>query len=163
MTDGWKATIIGAGAVAIAFAAKVITEFSVTSRGANPWTLGALLNALRIARHVWTARATIDGTITSMFRSPEVNESLPNASKTSRHMEGLAVDIKPGKQFSIEEAARKVAQLARRGELGRVRTVIWEPTWVHVDWFREDEPSAPLVTRKAIGSGANTTYVAVSL
>lgn len=155
--------VIGAGAVAIAFAAKVITEFSVTSLGANPWTLGALVNALRIAPHVYALRSALDGRINSMFRSPEVNESLANSSKTSRHMEGLAVDLKPGKAFSIEGAARKAAELARQGKLGRVRTVIWEPTWVHVDWYRVDEPGTAIATRKALGSGANTTYVTVAL
>ena len=163
MDDKWKAVIIGTGAVAIAFAAKVITEFAVTSRGANPWTLGALVNALRVSRHVYAARAAIDGRINSMFRSPEVNESLANSSKTSRHMEGLAVDLGHGKQFSTEAASKRIAALARQGKLGRVRTVIWEPTWVHVDWFRDDEPTKPLVTRKAVGSGKDTTYVAVDL
>ncbi len=163
MDDKWKAIAIGAGAVAIAFVAKVITEFAVTSRGENPWSLGALVNALRISRHVYAVRAAIDGVISSMFRSEAVNDTLPNASKTSRHMEGLAVDVKPGAAFSVESAFRRIVHLARQGKFGAVRTVIWEPTWVHVDWFRDDEPARPLVTRKAVGSGKDTTYVAVTV
>ena len=163
MDDKWKAIAIGAGAVALAFVAKVITEFAVTSRGANPWTLGALVNALRISRHVYAVRAAIDAKINSMFRSPEVNDSLANASKVSRHMEGLACDYDPGPAFTVESAFRRVVQLARQGKFGPVRTVIWEPTWVHVDWFRDDEPVRPLVTRKAVGSGKDTTYVAVTV
>jgi hypothetical protein len=163
MLARWEQALIGVGAVAGAWATKVAIDFSVTSHGPNPWTLGALLNTLRIARHILAVRETIDGEVTSVYRSPEVNAKLSNASATSRHMEGLAVDCKPGGQYTVEAAARKVAARARRGELGPVRTVIWEPTWVHVDWFRVSEAHAPLVTRKAVGSGAGTTYESVVL
>lgn len=153
---GGVATLAGVGAV-------LLKRFSVTSMGENPWTLDAAFNVLRLAPHILKVRSAIEGSITSVYRSLEVNEKLSNASKTSRHMEGLAVDCKPGKAFSVEAASRKIAGMARRGELGPVRTVIWEPTWVHVDWFRVGELHTKLATRKAIGSGAATTYQTVEL
>ncbi len=155
--------VIGTAAAAGAWIAAKLARYGATSRGANPWTLRAVINVLGIARHIEAARAAISGRLSSVFRSPDVNESLPGASKTSRHMDGLAADIVPGAPFTVESASRKIAALARQGLLGPVRCIIWEPGWVHVDWFAAGEARAPLKTRRNTGTAAAPTYVEVTL
>jgi hypothetical protein len=130
--------------------AEKLHRYGKTSYGRNPWTIEAAINVLSIASHIERARVEIDGSITSVYRSVEVNERVPGASKTSRHMQGLAADIKPT-AMSPESAARKLLRLAKQGDLGRVRMVIWEPTWVHVDWFSHDEAQAAVAFRKLEG------------
>jgi len=140
-----------------------LVRYSVTSRGQNPWTLRAFTNVLGIHRYIEAAVKVVNGKLSSVFRSPEVNESLPGASKTSRHMQGLAADILPGAPFSVESASRAIATAARQGKLGPVRTIIWEPGWVHVDWFAATEARSPMKTRRNTGTAAAPVYAEVSL
>lgn len=137
--------------------AQKLHAYSRTSFGRNPWTLEAAINVLSISAHLEKARAAIDGEFTSIYRSVEVNERVPGASKTSRHMQGLAGDIKP-KVLSPENAARKLFRLATEKSLGPVRMVIWEPTWVHVDWFGPGEATQAVTFRKLEGD----KYVAIA-
>ena len=117
-----------AGAVLLA-----MERYSVTSHGPNPWTAKALLNTLSRAPHMETARRAVNGRFNSVYRSPQINQAVGGV-PTSRHQAGLATDIHPRDPFDAESAARKLWDMAERGELGRVHKVIWEPTWVHVSW-----------------------------
>ena len=138
---------------------EVAMAFSVTSRGPNPWDVDSFLNALRIAPQVWRALGLLDGTVNSMFRSPEVNAAV-GGEATSYHQHGLAVDIKPGPQFkTVEEAARLMCARVKLGMLPDVRTVIWEPSWVHVDFFKANEPRrAPKFIRKITDAAGKVSY-----
>lgn len=147
MMDVVLGTVAGG---ALAWVADKLRRFSVTSRGPNPWTLRAITNVLGIAFYIEAARAAVDGRLSSVFRSPDVNAKIPGASTTSRHMDGLAADIVPGKLLTVEAASRKLAALARQGLLGAVRTIIWEPTWVHIDWFAPGEARVSMKTRRNI-------------
>lgn len=118
----------------------VAGEFSKTSHGPNPWSLDALANAIRVAPHVYRAIGLLGGKLNDMFRSPAVNAAVGGVGD-SYHQHGLAVDIGPNLSTfgTVEAAFRAAARAALAGELGAVRTVIWEPTWVHLDWFKEGE------------------------
>lgn len=132
-----------------------MARYSVTAQGANPWSLSALLNALRIGMYVERAASHVSARISSMYRSPEVNARVAGSSATSRHMEGLAVDLVPAAPFTPESAARALVGLGRAGALGPLRSVIWEPTWVHLDWFRPGEPNRPFTTRRMVRDASN--------
>lgn len=128
-----------------AYAATVATRYSVTSHGDNPWTFEALLNAITHAKRFDAAVKLINGHVNVAYRSPSVNAAVGGVAD-SYHMRGLAVDIAPGPGITPEAGARMLYQAAARGELGAVRTVIWEPTWCHIEWHDPAEvgPPSPL-------------------
>lgn len=126
--------------------AEVAKRYSVTSHGANPWTYESFYNVLT---HVWwmeQAIAKIDGKINVAYRCPAVNAAVGGVGN-SYHMRGLAVDIGPGAGFTPESASRKLYAEACAGQLGPVRTVIWEPTWAHIEWHDPTEVGPPPPTR----------------
>lgn len=105
--------------------------------------------------------------VSSGYRSPKLNRSLPNASKTSQHLKGEAADIfvDAGSKGNFE-----LGQLIAR--LGNFDQIIFEevgtndllPTWIHVSWKRRGDnrreirkhvkgtgPVYPMVSRKEIG------------
>lgn len=123
----------GLGALYVAF-----DRYRRTSHGKNPWTLDGFMAVATLHQRFEQAARMIDGTITSVFRSERVNKAAGGV-ETSRHLDGLAVDIKP-RLHSPKEAAEKLYAAAVRGELGPVRTVLEEPTVVHVDFFAPGEP-----------------------
>jgi hypothetical protein len=100
---------------------------------------------------VFHAVGLLNGTIDSMFRSPEVNAQVPGSVKNSYHQHGLAVDIAPGFPWNPATGFRLIAQHALSADLGPVRTVIWEPSWVHIDWFQPHEPRRPLKLFRKVG------------
>ena len=75
-----------------------LNEMTRTDTGLpnNPQTWGQYSNLLRVANFLDGLRKWFGGPIvvTSGFRSPAVNERV-GGSKTSAHLDGLAVDIKP--------------------------------------------------------------------
>ena len=138
VTGQTKALLIGGGIAITAALAFVLRRYALTSHGENPWNLDALLNVLGHRAEFEKARAKINGTFNSVFRSPQLNEKLKDlgyaASATSLHMKGLATDISPGKGITPQKAAEEIYADAKAGKLGDVYEVIWEPTWVHVGW-----------------------------
>lgn len=136
------ATLAAAGAAAL-YAA--LEPYRRTAHGPNPWSFEGFLNVLRLSGHFEAARHMVDGTVTSVWRSPtpapgrtqSVNEAAGGV-QSSRHTMGLAVDIKP-RALSPKEAAGRLYEAAVRGELGPVRTVLEEPTVVHLDYFASGE------------------------
>lgn len=66
--------------------------------------------------------------VTSGFRSKNLNNVLPGASKTSAHMAAWAADIKPGK-VSLEEIMRWF----RDGDRCFDQAIL-EPSWVHIGY-----------------------------
>jgi hypothetical protein len=93
------------------------------------------------------ARELIGGSFNSVYRSPRVN-ALVDGSKNSRHLRGLATDIRPAAGLTPRQAADKIFARAKNGELPRVQQVIAEPTWVHVGYFGlgEDVKAPALLT-----------------
>lgn len=152
-----------AGAAA-GFAAYVAEQFAVTSRGVNPWSFTAFYNALRISPYVFKAIDILSGELDSAYRSPSINGDTPGASSGSYHLLGLAADIKPGSPWKDTESAfRAVAAQVKLGGLGPVRTVIWEPGWVHLDWFQAKEPLRDVNFFKREGTDAAPTYTKVDV
>lgn len=127
----------------IAYSKKIATTYSKTTHGSNPWTVDALLNAVRHA--VWFEKCmqAIDGSLNDAYRCPQVNAAVGGVA-TSYHQRGLAIDIHPGPGFTPQTAAAKLYSMAKAGQLGPVRTVIWEPTWAHVDYHDPAEVGPPL-------------------
>ena len=112
----------------------VIEPYRATSRGPNPWTEVAALHVYTYREHYQHAIDIVLGTLTSGYRSSRVNR-LVGGEPTSRHMDGLAIDIVPRETLAISDAAAVLWSHALRNELGPVRTIIREPTWVHMDWY----------------------------
>lgn len=112
----------------------ILKRFSVTSHGSNIYTPEAVRNVLCMAEMFETAIAVVDGLLTSAYRSKTVNAAVGGA-YGSKHLDGLALDIK-AKTKSTKESFAILAGLAKKGELGAVRKIIHEPTWVHIDWHR---------------------------
>jgi hypothetical protein len=125
--DGYVAAT---GAIGLLWLMK---RYSVTSYGPNHWTPEALFNTATRVRCFERAREAIEGRINSAYRSPAINKAVGGV-PTSRHMRGLALDLRPGGIHTPETASAKLWELASSGELGRVHKVIWEPTWVHISW-----------------------------
>lgn len=105
--------------------------------------------------------------VSSGFRCKEINNALPNSSKTSQHMNGEAADIytDAGPKGNFE-----VGQLIAM--LGNFDQLIFEdvgkdnmlPQWIHVSWKRKGDNRHeikkhvkgsgnvyPLISRKEIG------------
>ena len=95
----------------------------------------------------------VGGSLNDAYRCPQVNAAVGGVA-TSYHQRGLAIDIHPGAGFTPESASRKLYAAAKAGQLGPVRTVIWEPTWAHVDYHDPAEvgPPPPLNFFKKVGS-----------
>jgi len=125
---------IGAGVTAL------MEPFRPTAHGANPWTLDAAVNVLAHAHLFEAARAIVEGTITSGFRSERVNQAV-GGSPTSDHLAGRAVDIVS--KYPPQEAAGRIFAAVARGELGAVREVLEEPGCVHVGWYPLGTTGAP--------------------
>jgi len=151
--------LAAAGALGV-FVWDVAKRYGATSKGENPWTIEAFMNACRLAVHIEKAVWMVDGSINGMYRSAQVNEITEGASKTSLHMHGRAVDIKPGKGFTPESGARFLFAKAQAGELGAVRTIIWEPSWIHIDWH-ETGTTPTTETAKFIKAVGDGKYAAV--
>ena len=132
--DGYLAAT---GAVGLLW---VMKRYSVTSYGPNHWTAEGLFNTVTRIRCFEAAREAIDGRINSAYRSPAINKAVGGV-PTSRHQRGLALDLRPGRIYTPESAARKLFELASSGEIGRVHKVIEEPTWVHISWRAINEPA----------------------
>lgn len=131
-----------AGALGALFVS--LERYRKTSHGQNPWTVDGLMNVVRLQGHFERAAELIDGAITSVFRSEGVNKAAGGV-PTSRHLRGLAVDIKP-RMLTPREALTKLLAAAERGELGPVRTILEEPTVVHIEYLAADETAAPIKT-----------------
>lgn len=131
---GAVALSVGAGFVALY---KALDKYRLTSHGDNPWTIHAMFNVIRLQSRFEQAREILDGTITSVYRSDRVNNAVGGV-KTSRHLRGLACDIKP-KSLSPKDATDKLYAVALSGKLGAVHKVIQEPTIVHISWKDYDE------------------------
>jgi hypothetical protein len=145
------------------FATDVAATFSKTSLGPNPWSDKALCNAVCIAPHVYRAAGLCNGTLTSMFRCPAVNAKA-GGERDSRHLDGIAADLAPGAPWTVESAFLLIAARARRGELGPVRTVIQEPSIVHVDWFAATEAKhPPNFFRQVVNSAGAVDYIRVEV
>ena len=80
------------------------------------------------------ALVVIEGSVSSGYRCERVNKAVGGAA-SSRHMRGLAIDIKPSPAWNIKDAAEAMWQAAIEDKLGLVQQVIQEPTWVHVGWY----------------------------
>lgn len=105
--------------------------------------------------------------VSSGYRTPKINRSLPNASITSQHMRGEAVDI------FVDAGPRGNYQLGQLiARLGNFDQLIFEdvgwndmlPGWIHVSWRRRGDNRReirkhvkgtgsvyPMVSRKEIG------------
>jgi hypothetical protein len=117
---------------------KILEPYRVTIHGANPWELSAIVNVLRIRPHIDEAVAAVGGKINSVYRCTAINKAV-GGSVRSRHLEGLAVDIRPGPKFNTKSASQLLFALAKDGRLGSVHQVIDETGWVHVGWHRLGE------------------------
>lgn len=118
-----------------------LERYRITNHGANPWSAEGIRNVLLHMGHFERARELVDGRFTSVYRSVRVNTAVKGAPR-SRHLRGLACDIKP--QFLKPRAAQQVLHEAyMRGELGNVWELLAEPTWVHMSWNAPGE-SLPL-------------------
>ncbi|MCK4958709.1 MAG: hypothetical protein KAT00_04905 [Planctomycetes bacterium] len=106
-------------------------QYRLTSHGTNPWTLKGLWNVLTHFWHYEKARKLVNGRFTSVYRSPRVNQAVNGAPK-SWHMSGLACDIKPG--MDLTAAVARMREADARGELGKIKRIIHEPSWIHISW-----------------------------
>jgi uncharacterized protein YcbK (DUF882 family) len=129
----------------------VLDPWRMTKLGANEWTDEALRNLVNHLAYYRDTINTLHGTLTSGYRSKEINAMLPGASKTSRHCDALAIDV-ASLTYSPVQGAREVWRKAGMGMLGDVQEVIAEPSWVHVGWLRPGERKAPRLL-KATASG----------
>jgi len=118
----------------------LIERFRVTAHGPNPWSVDAVVNVLAHAHLFEAARAIVEGTITSGYRSERINQAV-GGSPTSDHLAGRAVDVVT--RYSPHEAAAKIYAAAVRGDLGAVREVLEEPGCVHVGWYPLGTTGAP--------------------
>lgn len=130
-----------------AYLAHHMRRYSVTSHGENPWTAGALVNSLVVSPHVERLLGAIDGSINSFYRSERVNQ-IVGGENNSRHKRGLALDAAPGARWTMDDAFAHAAAMARRGELGPVRLVLHEGSWLHVDWYGPGEAVQPVMIRR---------------
>jgi hypothetical protein len=74
---------------------------------------------------------------------------VPGSSTTSDHIHGAAVDLGVGRGWTVEGASKRLAEMARRGELGDVAQIIEEykttgARWVHVGWNHPKRPGRKL-------------------
>lgn len=123
----------------------VLKRFSITSHGSNIYTPEAVRNVLCLAETFEVAMALIDGVLSSAYRSKVVNAAVGGV-YNSKHLEGLALDIK-SRTKSNRESFGLLAAKAKSRELGCVRKIIQEPTWIHIDWHRppwNEEPAVEL-------------------
>ena len=120
----------------------ILDAYRKTTHGENPWTWGALLNVIRLRRHIDRARAVVGGKVNSVYRSPQIN-ALVNGHPESFHLAGAAADISYGAGWTLDTAAEALNLAALRGELGPVHKVVKEPATniVHVQWFKSGAPA----------------------
>ena len=126
--------------------------YSVTNHGHNPWTVTAALNAVRLMPYFERVIKTTNGKITSIYRSPVVNEKV-DGSPLSRHQEALAMDFVVE---DYEKAGTKLNALAKSKRLGPVRLIFFEQEyrnnkiirWIHIDWYRVNEEKKDVMVRK---------------
>ena len=90
--------------------------------------------------------------VSSGFRSAKLNAAI-GGSKMSKHMEGLAADFTCHGFGSPGEVAREIAE--NYTVIG-FETLIFEGTWVHVD-FAESMPKGTVLTAH-FGRGVATCY-----
>jgi hypothetical protein len=131
MDDRTTKAILAAAATVAGALGVALAQYAVTSHGANPWTIEAALNVLRIQPWIERARALVGGKINSAYRHPTINAAI-GGSPTSAHMLGLAVDLAP--TGATDTAARLLWSAAKSGALGPVDQIIDERTWVHIGW-----------------------------
>ena len=81
----------------------------------------------------WLLRQNIHFTVTSAFRTESQNEAC-NGSRTSQHLTGDAVDLKP-LDFSVDEFILKITD-----SLFKFDQLIKYRTFVHVSFARGREP-----------------------
>lgn len=146
-----KLILATGAAVTGAFVLSVLTRYARTYSGkANNWTLEAMFNALRVSPYLDKATKAVNATITSMYRSPEVN-SVVGGNPKSKHLRGLAADIVVGSPQTAEAAGEAIIAMARRGELGALANVGWEQRinskgklseWLHLDWHESGATGA---------------------
>lgn len=122
-------------------------KWRVTNHDPNPWTVPAFLNVFMNRHHYQKAIDAINGKLNSCYRSPRVNRIVGGVQPSvrsphgSRHMLGLACDIRPrmgkqGRDTNLRAAADLLFEMAQRGELGPVRRIADEPGWIHIGWQR---------------------------
>jgi hypothetical protein len=135
--------------------ATLTDPYRVTSHGPNEWSAEALRNVFYLRPFFAIARDKINGTISSAYRSKDINDKVGGA-KSSRHLRGLACDIEPGAGWVPSSAALTLWDLALRGELWLVQQIIIEPGWVHVGWYSYDEPDLGMRLMRKIKGGYET-------
>jgi zinc D-Ala-D-Ala carboxypeptidase len=87
--------------------------------------------------------------IDSGFRSKELNDAVPNSSKTSQHSLGEAADI-------VIPGVELVSIISYITEVLEFDQVILEPTWVHVSFKAGENRKQAL---KAISQNGKMTYI----
>jgi zinc D-Ala-D-Ala carboxypeptidase len=140
--------VIAAGLAVTAATTTALAAYTITNHGKNPLTPDAAKNLFYCKAWIDKVVTSLGGTLTSAYRSPRVN-ALVGGSPTSDHMKGLAADVKPGRLFTVESATEHVRMLARLGQIGPVRQVIWEPTWVHVGWYEPGRTGPTTALKKS--------------
>jgi len=71
-------------------------------------------------------------TVLSAYRTAQYNARIPGAAKSSQHVQGRALDLRPPQGMRVAQLLTAVLGVARRGD-SRIRGV-GEYTWgVHVD------------------------------
>lgn len=136
--------------------------------GPNVFTAEGAINVLRIMAHIDRALAAVRGSLHSCFRSPAINKKVggvqpsPKSPRGSRHLRGLAADIKPHVSISLDEAMGILYGLAVRSELGPVTQLIKETSKgiVHISWAAvgEHAPLRPQLIEQPSGPGTDIPY-----
>ena len=127
-------------------------KYRITNHGDNPWTPDALANVAITHDEFEAARRLIAGEFTSVYRCERINKIVGGA-QHSRHLRGLACDIKPGWCFTPDAAAWRLYEASISGSLGLAKQVISEPSWVHISWYSIDETDRGVtLLRKRDGS-----------
>lgn len=90
------------------------------------WRSTRLVQLLRLAEEIRERCGGLPLTVSSAYRSPAHNRRIGGA-RHSQHVEGLALDLKPPKGWSVTRFHALIKTFARVRGLGKYRT------FVHVD------------------------------
>lgn len=136
-----------------------LERFSATNHGPNEHTLESIKNILCLYAYFNMAISSMNGILTSAYRSSAVNEKV-GGEKTSRHLRGLALDIVPIGMM-IPDAFVKLSNEILDGDHGHVRKIILEPSWIHIDWHEmpwDGDDDKPIFMRK-LGKDYKRVYM----
>lgn len=113
---------------------KTLDKYRVTTKsGGNPWTGEALGNVLRYRVFVDRAVALVNGRLTSMYRSPQINAQVKGADPNSNHIWGKATDLVPRRGFSLATARDKIKSVAE-AENWPIKSVEIHRNHIHIEW-----------------------------